>query len=112
MVVAGCLQVFDSLVDKNLSESHCLYGADFAIHEDEVLLPDGEVRCRELVISHKYEYESFHLVLEQEKQFDQVVEFLKEVSKDDTVDSLMKIDDSNHYSFGKLLVHIEGIPGL
>jgi len=108
------LLLCDSLISKSFKISFCLYQADFEEDEEEVQLPDSHYRRRHRIvrISHQYEQECISIIFNEEESFDNITGFLKDKSQEVNKTSMMDINCSNRYPFGKLFLEIRDIEEL
>lgn len=92
----------------------CLYQADFDVEEEEIKLPGSHYYENHQIvrISHQYEYEYISVIFQEEQVFDNIVGFLKEKSEQVNKVSMMNINCTNRYPFGKLFLEVKGIDGL
>lgn len=63
-------------------------------------------------IDHQYEYENISLIFQEKTMFENIVGFLKEKSQEANKVSMMDINCTNRYPFGKLFLEIKGIEDL
>jgi len=89
------------------------------MYEDFVKLPDKkEKELRKIMIlSHRYEYQTVCMVIKEEDNFTNIVDFIKEEIFQDSIEkvnkiTMMEVNETNRYPFGKLFLEIRGIEDL
>ena len=61
---------------------------------------------------HKYEYKTLEMFFPDDMYFERIGMYILSKSSIIKSPTLNKITDSNRYPFGKLFIHLQGIPGI
>lgn len=111
-VMDECLILVDNLKSMKGSIVYCLFGTEIDEYFTDFMDKNGKwyKNSKVIMLCHKYEYKSLSIIFEDDHYYERIKEFILKKSCVTKSSILKEISDSNRYSFGKLYIHLQGIP--
>lgn len=72
-------------------------------------LDGNELQKWVIILSHKYQFNSLHVILEEDKYYERIIDYLDELGWKTVGKSLAEVNESNRYCFGKVLIELRDI---